>query len=75
MVLDVEESFDHEVLSLVDEALACFLDLAFRVVGAHTAEFYVVSRRDLPLFLYFLALNLIAHFVTVCESVIFADFA
>ena len=74
VVIDVQESFNHEVLALVDETLSRFLDFSLRKVWI-LDQLYELTRRNLSLFLDFLAIDFVAHLVTVGECVILAHLA
>jgi len=74
MVLQVQESLHHEVLPIVDEALARLDDLLHGDVGV-LAQLDVLTRSNLPLFLNFLAIDFVAHLMTISKRVVFADFA
>ena len=73
IMLNVQECLHHEVLSLVDKALARLLNLPLSVVRILT-QFDVLSRCDAPLLLDTFAIDLVAHLMTVGERVIFTDF-
>lgn len=74
VVIDVQESFNHEVLALVDETLSRFLDFSLRMVGI-LDQLYELTRRNLSLLLDFLAIDFVAHLVTVGECVVLAHLA
>ena len=73
-MIDVQESFDHEVLALVYEALSSFLDLALRMVRV-LDQLDELTSGNLSLFLDFLAVDLVAHLMAVSECVVLADLA
>ena len=72
IIRNVQESFDHEVLSLEDEALPQLLNRVPRGVRVLT-QLDVVSCTDLALLLDFLTFNLISHLLTVSEGVVLAN--
>ena len=73
-MLNVQESFDHKVLPLEDEALPQLLNCVPIGVWILT-QLNVISCADLTLLLDFLSFNLIAHFLTICECVVFTNFS
>jgi len=74
MALNVEEGLNCEVLPIIDEALACFHDLALRQVWVRV-QLNVFTCRNLALLLNLLTLDLIAHLMTVGKGIILSDFA